>query len=256
MTLPKYFYTLDEVSEKLNCSINDLLHSGLVGKIELCFDLCLISAEIAEFDLPFSFKFKLLNKPISECPESFQVFAQGFQAYTNNDHLLDPSMRLFSLTPAQISLIQKYGFIELKKHNDKVSGISFELLANKTDAFYPKIKLSDILIEKMTYNALIKRHSHAEVDTSLDSSFYIHEDAMSNMQFVTLSMSQDVWPIPVYMNKPTKNQLFELIDKKGYEFNQTEKEAIIKVSTPDNIILGGKPNNEKSDFQPKCNRKK
>lgn len=256
MALPKYFYTLDEVSEQLDCSPNDILHSALVGETQLCFDLCVISAEITEFDLPFTLRFKLFNNPISECPKSFQDYTKGFQSCTDidDDHFLNPSMRLFSLTPTQISLIQKYGVIELRDHNDTSSGISFELIANKADAIYPQIKITDILIEKQFYNALIKMHSNAEIDTSLDSSFHIHEDDMSDMQFVCLSLSKDVWPIPEYMNKPTKNQLIELIDKKGYKFNQTEKEAIIKVSTPDDVILGGKQQNDKEAFQPKFAR--
>ena len=40
MALPKKLYfTLDEVSKKLNCSISDLIHFAVYDEIELCVKL-------------------------------------------------------------------------------------------------------------------------------------------------------------------------------------------------------------------------
>jgi len=261
MLFPKYFYTLAEVSEKLDCSIDDLLHAAKLGQITLSFDLDLIRTEIKGLDIPVTFNFKLFGNPIAECPSSFRAYAAGYEAYSEyreakNESYPDPSVRLFSVTPEQIFLLIEHGFFELKEHYDREAGVSFELIKTKADAPYPKIKFSDILICKAMYNTLIKRHNDVVIDTSHDSSFYIHEDAMSNKAYVVYCIINEVWPLPTYMNKPSEKQLFEFIDKKGYEFNDTEKKAIIKVSTPDNVILGGNKNSKKSDFQFKFNRNK
>jgi len=261
MLFQKYFYTLDEVSEKLGCSIDDLFLAAKLGRITLSFDLDLIRTEIKALDMPVTFNFELFGKPIAECPDSFRAYAAGYEAFSEyrkarNETYPDPSVRLFSVTPEQIFLLLKHGFFELKEHNDKEAEISFEVIKTKADARYPKIKFSDILICKAMYNALIKRHDDVVIDTSHDSSFYIHEDAMSNKAFVLFSLINEVWPIPDSMNKPTEKQLIEFIDAKGYVLNDAEKKAIIKVSTPDNLILGGKQSNNKSDFQFKFNRNK
>jgi hypothetical protein len=84
---------------------------------------------------------------------------------------------------------------------------------------------------------------------------FSHDNLPDDLYFA-FSLFNEAWrDIPPDMKKPTKEQLTSQLTQKGLSIKKTI-DAIIKVSTPNNVNLGGKQKSDLKDWAPKDERGK
>jgi hypothetical protein len=82
------------------------------------------------------------------------------------------------------------------------------------------------------------------------------EDSVPDSLYFAYSLFEEVWQnSPSDMKKPTKPQLIKYMEDKGIK-EQTNIDAIIRVSTPNGISFGGKQKPELKSWVPKSERNK
>ncbi len=248
MTVKTHHYSLLEVSTLLDLTIDELMHYGITGQLGMCFDWALIKSEISINNLPLKLTFEFESHPRHEWQSSVNDTLAS-------DHIDYPNGRLFPLSTGLLSVIFKYGFIKLKYAYDDFDECTLKII--KIDdcdeqAEYPNLKLSDIVITSISYANFVKKIKLNEpVEFSAHGAQAIFDDDnVPNKIYFAHGLNKEVWPIPDNMNLPSKSQLEELLKQKDPDLYQADVDAIIRLSLPDNIKLGGKPKKDKIDFVP------
>lgn len=246
MTVKKYYYPLQEISNLLDVSIDDLMHYGITGQLGMCFDWALIRDNISINNLPFKLTLEFKDVP----PKWWKP---NVDKLLNSDHVNDPIERLFPLSIELLSVIYKQGFIKLINAYDDSCGLTLEIIKTEDGKHveYPSITLNDIVVVSGCYEQFAKKFQldlpdeNAFVDAE---SIFEHEEP--NKLYFARSLNREVWPIPDNMNLPSKSELGELLLSKDPGLCKADIEAMIRLSTPDGIVLGGKQKKNKIPFVP------
>jgi len=195
--------------------------------------------------------FKLILEFKGEPPEWWQP---NVDRVLNSDHVNNPIERLFPLSIELLSVIYKQGFIKLISAYDDSCGLTLEIVRLNEDENVenPVLNISDIVVVTKCYEQFSKNF---QLDIPGESvlvdaeSVFEHDDVPNNLYFAH-SLNQGVWPIPPNMNLPRKSELVELIKAKDPSLCIADIDAIIRISTPNGIKLGGKQKKDKIPFAP------
>ncbi len=93
--------------------------------------------------------------------------------------------------------------------------------------------------EKAAQEEKLKSESSNTENEQSTRGRYLQDDNLPNALYLAYGLYDEIWNgLPETMSQPTKQQLHEHLEQKGVA-SKSEREAIIKVSTPDDIIFGG-----------------
>jgi len=247
MTAKKYYYSLIDISILLDLSIDELMHYGITGQLGMFFDWALIKSEISIKNLPLSLTIKYIGQPphLWEGPVNDML---------KSEHIKNPNERLFPLSTGQLSVINKNGFINLIHAYDDFDGSTLEIVKKEgsEQVEYPILNLSSIIVTSFSYEQFVKDNqlNKADKNDCFDGKEAFENDNIPNRLYFTIGLNKEVWPIPGNMNLPSKTELAELVMAKDSGLCRTDIDAIIRLSTPDDIILGGKKKKDKIPFAP------
>jgi hypothetical protein len=83
----------------------------------------------------------------------------------------------------------------------------------------------------------------------------LDEEDIPNLLYFAYSLYEQAWKsLPIDMNRPNKPQLSKLLNEMGITAQKTI-DSIIKVSTPNNVVLGGKSKSNLKSWTPISKRK-
>jgi len=135
----------------------------------------------------------------------------------------------------------------------------YELICRLRDKDSISIGISDLVItveELARFECIQKNESKFEQPLNKPNSLIelINKDDTPNSLYFAYTLFEEAWKdLPANMKKPTKPQLSEHLKTKGIT-ETTVIDSIIKVSTPNNVTLGGKQKPELSEWKPKNER--
>jgi len=141
MVIEKEWLTLSELSNRWQCSVDELMHVAVTGRLALSFDWVLIHDEIRLSNLPLC----LILAPEKTCINVKQL---RFIGWLNAGESSDLQARLFPLSASEISVINKNGFILVKKHYDPITDLLLKVAPKDGAEYieYPKLTLDQIVI--------------------------------------------------------------------------------------------------------------
>ncbi len=251
MTVKKYYYSLNEISNLLDLTIDDLMHYGITGQLGMCFDWASINSDIILNNLPLKLTFEYKGYPA-------HLWQNAVDDMLNSALTENPSERVFPLSIEQLSVINKHGFIKLKNGLDDC-GQTLEIIKmdDGKHVEYPTLTINDIVVVSYWYEQFSKNFQLDIPDepACIDIGTVFEDDDIPDNLYFAISLNKEVWPIPDNMNLPSKSELGELLLIKDPSLCKADLDAIIRLSTPNDIRLGGKRKNDKIDFVPTLCRK-
>ncbi len=181
--------------------------------------------------------------------------------YANHGHIL-PEDLVFE-QPAETTEIELYRYQpDIPKEKVKIKKRSFAIWLYKlgehamSEKVYPKLNVREVLKERegsKVHILDIAKNFTADGDESL---LGLDEEQIPENLYLALSLYKQAWhELPSDMCKPLKTDLEKLLKQRFGLANSTLINSIIKVSTPDGVTLGGKPNPSLKPWQPIEKRK-
>ena len=159
MVIEKEWLTLAELANKWKCTVDELIHIGVTGRLIFSFDWVLINNEIKLSSLPLKLDLALPNEA------GYSIKQIRFFAWLRDERSNDLQTRLFPLSASEISVIHKNGFISVKKHYDPISNLLLQLKpeTGAENIKYPKLTIDQIIISTpaiTTYENNIAQEKH------------------------------------------------------------------------------------------------
>ena len=289
MNLHKHWFSLTEISSEWNCTIDDLIHFGQAGDLEICTDWKALSDQFKSYHVYGSFEFEAafieqfffaFSKPEYKRPEVLSGirFMETFSLFypnNNNDEELKTYLpQVDEDTPAIARLIALksdlfYGksgdCIWLPSSTSKCSPERIGFLSDYDFCLFSKTKEGvslhiDKLVITRAEKARIERNSliatlPEEESTEQELLLGLDEEQIPNNLYFALSLYKQAWhDLPDDMRKPLKKELVNLLEQKGLT-NSELINSIIKVSTPNSVKLGGKQSPDLKPWKPIEQRK-
>ena len=129
-----------------------------------------------------------------------------------------------------------------------------------------ELKMAEKVCPDLNVSEVLKRRDHARSSSPSDlsnlfqgenSSYLgIDEEQIPDNLYLALSLYKQAWhDLPDDMRKPLKSELEDLLKQNGLTDNAELINSIIKVSTPNNVKLGGKQSPDLKPWKPVEQRK-
>jgi hypothetical protein len=186
------------------------------------------------------------NIPIYE--ECFVLFFEEAELVNTEQFFMD----LDKEKDKESSLRTNYFFNELieafgRKHAEMIDGSTDIAIA----AILHTIEERRLIAERT--KKLVKAMEDRDKKPEIKKTAYNDED-IPDLLYFAYDLFCEVWrDLPLNMNKPSRDQLVQLLRTKGIK-EPSFIQAVIKVSTPNDVVLGARKKSDFVDWKPKGQR--
>jgi hypothetical protein len=247
MVIEKEWHTINELSEKWLCSVDDILYLGISGKLKLNFDwvVCKIESDTLNLSNISIFEFVTVDD-IYYCPGRKASF-ESLIPIPEPEHKNAPLLRLATLTEDQLALINKNGKASITRAMLSIHDcIDINLPQGVEIMIYPKVSTKDIVVKLSDIiefeNITVRK---VPVEASKPESSKEIENLRKLLGLVLFELANKSGNSLKHMGKPSAKAIadrLELIIPEGMdtsgignESNRKKISACLKMLEPDNF---------------------
>jgi hypothetical protein len=284
MKIKRYWHSINQMAINWSCTIDDILHMAQTEQIQLCIDWKKLDKDFEHWSFRFiydpSFKPTQGHLPVTN---QEILFTKAISFDTNFDELFLPKSTtpLANLTACPKDLLNKLSansvcYFDTHNSTTEETGdlgqvvkhfyeVELDLYLSDYQLFahgeisheehklpqHINITMHDLVITDEEITRLEALYNMEQKKGEIVSSIITHDfeaEEIPDSLYHAYSLFKDIWcKLPNDMNNPTKSDLDYHVKNEQGIINKALRDAIIKVSKPNDIKLGGK---SKSNLKP------